>query len=303
VTERSGSSFPRAEPASAWPGETAGRRVLLALAVGLALLAVAWTLLDHGWYAHRRIVDTPVYAEYGNAMTAGRLPYRDFAVEYPPGALPVFVVPALGPSDRYDRLFGTLMLACAAAALAFLVTALAAVGAGPLRLYGAVVFAALSPLLLGSLVLTRFDFWPAALTVGALAAFVSARERAGFAALALAVAAKAYPLVLLPLAAVHVGRRRGRRELAIGLAVFLAVLVAVVLPFAVLAPHGLVASFRDQAGRPLQIESLGSAFLLAAHQLGLYGPTVVSSHGSQNLAGDLPDGLASAETADRKSVV
>jgi len=130
-----------------------------------------------------------------------------------------------------------------------------------------------------------------------VAAVVSARERTGFAALALAVAAKAYPLVLLPLAAVHVGRRRGRRELLVGLGIFLVVLLAVVLPFAVLAPHGLVASFRDQAGRPLQLESLGSAFLLVAHQLGLYHPTVVSSHGSQNLAGDLPDGLASAETA------
>jgi hypothetical protein len=36
--------------------------------------------------------------------------------------------------------------------------------------------------------------------------------------------------------------------------------------------------------------------LLAAHQLGLYDPTVVSTHGSQNLSGDLPDVLATVQT-------
>jgi hypothetical protein len=36
--------------------------------------------------------------------------------------------------------------------------------------------------------------------------------------------------------------------------------------------------------------------LLAGHQLGLYDPSVVSSHGSQNLTGPLPDALATAQT-------
>jgi len=48
----------------------------------------------------------------------------------------------------------------------------------------------------------------------------------------------------------------------LGLTAFaLAVLVAVVVPFAVLAPHGLWASLRTQAVRPLQIESLGANWL------------------------------------------
>jgi hypothetical protein len=48
-----------------------------------------------------------------------------------------------------------------------------------------------------------------------------------------------------------------------------------------------------QLERPLQIESLGSSLLLAAHQLGFYEATVVDSHGSQNLGGPVPDALAS----------
>jgi uncharacterized membrane protein len=153
------------------------------------------------------------------------------------------------------------------------------------------------PLLLGSVILTRFDLWPAALVAGALAALVSGRDRLGLGVLGLATAAKLYPAVLLPIALVWVVRRRGPREAAVGLGVFAAVIVAIVLPFAILSPGGVVHSVTTQLGRPLQIESLGAAILLAAHQLGLYDPTVVSTHGSQNLSGSLPGALAAVETA------
>ena len=34
-----------------------------------------------------------MYEEYGEAMVDGKVPYRDFDVEYPPLALPVFLFP------------------------------------------------------------------------------------------------------------------------------------------------------------------------------------------------------------------
>jgi hypothetical protein len=52
------------------------------------------------------------------------------------------------------------------------------------------------------------------------------------------------------------------------------------VPFAVVAPHGLWASLSGQLSRPLQIESLGAAFLTTFGH-----PSIVSSHGSQNIAG------------------
>ncbi|HEV3407703.1 MAG TPA: hypothetical protein VG079_03350, partial [Gaiellaceae bacterium] len=131
----------------------------------------------------------------------------------------------------------------------------------------------------------------------ALAALVRERRRLAFAALALAVAAKLYPVVILPLALAYVARRAGARSALGALAVFAAVLAAAVLPFALASPDGFAASVERQAGRPLQIESLGAALLLVAGEAGAYGPTVVSSHGSQNLAGRLPDALATAQTA------
>ena len=60
----------------------------------------------------------------------------------------------------------------------------------------------------------------------------------------------------------------------------LAVAAAAFVPFAVLAPHGLWSSLTGQLSRPLQIESLGAAiFTTFGH------PRVISTHGSQNVAG------------------
>jgi glycosyl transferase family 87 len=271
-------------------------RAAAALLVGLALLTASWGLLHVGFYERYQLVDTPVYREYGEAVLDGEVPYRDFGIEYPPLALPMFVVPALAPEERYEPVFELLMWACAVAMLAFVVLALRAVGAEPVRLVAAAAFVGLAPLALGSLVLSRYDLWPAALTAGALAAFVSGRERLGYAGLGLGAAAKIYPLVLVPVALAWTLRRRGRREAALGLGIMAGVLGIILLPFAVIAPEGLAGSLGRQLGRPLQIESLGAAVLLAAHQAGVYDPAVASSHGSQNLEGSLPDALAAVQS-------
>lgn len=287
MNARSESSSPPAE---------AGRAAQAA-ALGLVLLTVSWGLLHVGFWDRNPIIDTPVYQGYGENVLAGQVPYRDFAVEYPPASLPVFILPALADEEDYGSAFELLMWACAVATIVLLGTTLSSAGAGTERLFAATAFAGLAPLALGSVILTRFDLWPVALTAGALAALAAGRDRLALGVLGLATAAKLYPAVLLPLALVWLARRGGRREAAIGLGIFAAVIAAVALPFAILSPGGLAHSLTGQLGRPLQIESLGAAALLAAHQLSLYEPTVVSTHGSQNLAGSLPDTLAALQTA------
>jgi hypothetical protein len=68
-------------------------------------------------------------------------------------------------------------------------------------------------------------------------------------------------------------------------AAFVAVAAACFIPFAVLGPHGLGAMFTDQLDRPLQIESLGAAVLMAAQHFGMRPLETVSTHGAQNLSG------------------
>lgn len=287
MNARSESSSPRAETG----------RTGQAAALGLIVLTVSWGLLHVGFWHRNPIIDTPVYQGFGTKILDGELPYRDFPVEYPPAALPVFVLPSLAEDEHYGSAFEMLMWICAVAAVVLVAATLSAAGASSVRLYAATALAGVAPLALGSVILSRFDLWPAALAAGALAALSSERERLGFGLLGLAAAAKLYPAVMLPVAFIWVGKRRGWREAAIGLAIFLGVVAAAFLPFVVLSPGGVWDSLTSQLGRPLQIESLGAAVLLAAHQLGLYDPTVMSTYGSQNLDGSLPDALAAAQTA------
>lgn len=263
---------------------------LASAALGVFLFLVSWGLLHHGFYAREQIVDTPIYGRYGEAMTRGEVPYRDFTVEYPPAALPVFVVPALGAggSEAYERRFEGLM-----ASLGVMSVLLVAAASSSMW---APIVVGVAPLLLGSVMLSRFDLWPAALTVAALALLVAGRFRLGLGTLGLATAAKLFPAVLAPIALAHVWRSRGRREAIVCAAAFAGVVAAIVLPFAVVAPGGVWDAFWRQAGRPLQIESLGSGVLLAAHHLFGLGLRMESSHGSQNLAGSLPATIAVLST-------
>jgi hypothetical protein len=274
-------------------------RVALAAVCAAGVFATCWGLLHLHAYAHGQIRDTPEYQAYGEGVVDGQVPYRDFDVEYPPGALPVFVLPAIGsPSEHGYRIrFDLLMLVCGIGALAALAAALGALGAGPVGLLWALGLAAVTPLLLGPVVLTRYDLWPAALAAAALATLCAGRHRFSLALLGLAVAAKVFPAVFAPLFVAHVWRRRGAREAGVALGIGLAVVVAIFAPFVALAPGGVWDSVVRQVSRPLQIESLGSAVLIAAHHLFGLGLHVETSHGSQNLVGALPDAVGAVASA------
>jgi hypothetical protein len=142
-----------------------------------------------------------------------------------------------------------------------------------------------APLVLGSLFGTRFDLWPTLLAVGALAALVWERPVLSGGLLGLGFAAKLWPAVLLPIALVYLWRRRGGGTALANLVAFVAVAAACFLPFAIIAPHGLRAMFADQLDRPLQVESLGAAVLMAGQHLGMRPLTTIDSHGAQALSG------------------
>ena len=264
----------------------ASRRFIeLAAAAAAVLFLVSWVLADRRVDDGREIVDIPVYAGYGNAIEEGQLPYRDFRPEYPPGALTAFAAPALlsDDEDGFRSAFEWLMAAFGIACVLLAAIALAGLRAGRERVGVALGLTACFPLLLGPVVLTRFDLYPAALVAGALAALVHGRDRLGLGLLGAAVAVKLYPVVLVPVALGYVWRSRGRREALVCLGVAATVVAAVFLPFLLLAPDGVAHSIGRQLSRPLQLESLGAALYLAAHHLVGLDVEMRSGHGSQNL--------------------
>lgn len=267
-------------------------------AVGGGLFMAGWLLdrwlIGAGAWGGLAVTDTPVYFNFASKMLAGRLPYRDFPVEYPPFALPAFLAPALLPAARHDPVVYAVAFAALMAMLGTVLAILAvrtSEALGRTRRETLVVAAAVAatPALLGMLAPMHFDLWPATLLSAALFLHLGRHRRASAILLGLAAAAKVYPVVLAPLLALDILRSEGRRSLVSWSMAFAGAAVAPYIPFALWGPGPVLHGLFAQIERPLQVESLGAALLLGGHWASGLPVTVVSSFGSQNLVGELPD--------------
>jgi hypothetical protein len=260
-----------------------GRGTWVAAAAAAVLLGVSFYALV-AWLEQGQLSDVPLYAQWAELMRHGGVPYRDFSFDYPPAALPVMLLPAY-MSWSYATSFAVLMGVCGAACIVAAAVALRGTGASVERTWAALLTIGVAPLVLGSLFPTRFDLWPTLLAVGALAAAVRDRPLVSGGLLGLGFAAKLWPAALLPLTAVYFWRRFGRRGALGTLAAFLVVAAVCFLPFVILGADGVRTMFADQLDRPLQVESLGAAVLMALQHLGMRPLATVSSHGAQGLSG------------------
>ncbi|HKI93091.1 MAG TPA: glycosyltransferase 87 family protein, partial [Gaiellaceae bacterium] len=197
----------------------------------------------------------------------------------------------------YAAAFKWTMALLGAGSVALLVAVLASIRASRPRIVGAAVAAGVAPLVAGRIFLNAYDLWPAFLVAAALLAFVRRHERAVYVLLALGVAAKVYPVVLLPLALVESWERGGRDLVRRGLAWFAGVLVLVHVPFAIAGPGGLRYSYWIQLKRGLEIESFGGSILLVLNRLGLYHVTAATqSPSSTDVVGSLADVIGALST-------
>lgn len=262
---------------------TSPRAAAAIAAAGVALLLLLSLAPPQRILSRSGHGDAAEYFRYAQRTFDGQIPYRDFRIEYPPGALPVLL--AAGPADHgYYNRFRVLMLAFGAATVALSVIAPFLAGANAAELAAGTLVLATLPLTLNpGLVVDRFDFWPTALVLLALVTLLRGPRTVGLAALGVGAAAKLYPLALVPLALMG---RRGLAHVRRDLAVVAVAALAFILPFAVLAPRGVAHVGWLLVRRPLHVESLGSSILLTAHRLGVYEPTTYYSIGnSWDLAG------------------
>jgi Glycosyltransferase family 87 len=247
--------------------------------VAALLFLIACAAAYGGLFSHSYPGDTVTYAKYGRALVDhGRVPYRDFYDEYPPGSVPVFAAPALIWDAHYVLVFKVLMTACGVGFVLCAVWILRRLGLSYLRLAPVI----LAPPLMGPVFLNRYDPLPAFLTSLALVAVLRGGDRAAGALLGMATVVKVYPAVTVPLAARCVRSRRGAA------AAFVVAAAVLFLPFFVLAPGGVGFSLWTQMKRHLQIESLGSSILLAASKLGIHHVDwIAGAPGSIDLGGRL----------------
>src|ERR1700730_5060546 len=142
--------------------------------VACGLCVISCAVAYGGLFSHAYPGDVETYAKYGRALVEhGRIPYRDFYDEYPPGSVGVFALPALIWNAHYVLTFKLLMTGCG---LGFVVCAawiVRRLRLSPFRLAPVV----LAPICIGPVFLNRYDPLPAFLTSLALVALLLARDR------------------------------------------------------------------------------------------------------------------------------
>ena len=262
-----------------------------------ALAALVWLIpLQLGFYSDDILTDIPVYRGVFDEIAAGGVPYRDFDLEYPPLAAAIFWLAGVLPGD-YGFGFSALMLGCLIATALSVVATARAMDTTPLRRAGAGVAVAISPLLLGGMVQTRYDLALTAALGWMLWAAVTRRFGWMWTLLAAAVLIKLIPLALVPVLIIWHRHQRDTLAAVRGGAAALAGVAAVTLPFVIMAPSGTWDLIGYHLDRPLQIESSGAAYLLGLHALADIPLSVENSFGSQGLSGRGPAAIAGLSTA------
>jgi hypothetical protein len=264
-------------------------RALRATAIAAPLFVLATCLEWGGLLSAAWEGDVPHYGDFANRVFQGGIPYHDFYMEYPPGALPAFLLPRLVSHDHYRLAFKVLMIVCWIVTIWAVARILEAIEAPRERMVVALGAMVMTPPLLGHVFLNRYDPYAAMLGALALLALVLRRERQAGAWLSAGFAAKVFPAATIPMAAVRIWRTRGTRRLVETAAVFVAVGLAFAGVFLATAFGGIGFSYYTQVTRGLQIESLGSSILLVADKLGLYSSQwAPAPPGQADLVGALP---------------
>jgi hypothetical protein len=247
------------------PRSTIKRPVLIAVSVQLLLTAATTAVkLQSGRD------DTDIYYRYATLVFEGKVPYRDFRVEYPPLALPLFLAAALVSNDitGFKIAFAVEMLAFNAATV-WLVAVWVERIQGRDRVPKRLAWYTVPYLLLSRLMVARYD--AAAMFVGFAAStwwFSGCRQRGGIAA-AVGTLMKVYPAVVAMVAGSWDLTRpripRGRGVLAFTVALLLGSLGWLALG----GTHGVVESLGYQLGRGFEYGSLYSGLqMLAAKAVG-----------------------------------
>jgi Glycosyltransferase family 87 len=267
---------------------TLRRHALLVVAVVVAIgVWVAQVLLtfDHN------LGDLPVYEHTSRLIALGEFPYADFRLEYPPLAAGLFVLAGIVPGG-YALGFSLVMLGCLLATLAGTYGTARALGLDRRSTGLALALIALAPIMLGPLMQTRYDLAVAALLAWIAYSVVTDRWRAVWVLVAVAVLVKLVPLAVIPVLVLMHRRWGPGRGARWGWLASLATIALGVAPFVIASPRGAWQMVAYHLDRPLQIESLGSSLLLGAHNLAGVPLRHVTSYGSDNLIGKLPDAMA-----------
>jgi hypothetical protein len=207
--------------------------------------------------------DTALYSGLAEDIGAGVIPYRDSVVEYPPYAIPIFILPRQFGVENYLETFMALALIADWAIKLGLFRMGLRYSEGNRAFLPLFIYCAGVPFL-RYFFLQRYDIFPTLVCVGGIALFLSRSfGLAGF-AMAIGIGVKVYPIVLLPPLFVLAVRNGAGRRFSIGCVLGLLPLI----PLAFAFPWWRFAQFH--ASRGLQVESVYASALWLGKWLQLF---------------------------------
>jgi hypothetical protein len=271
-------------------GHSAGRVDLLVVGLWVLTRAVLLVVsLNPRLYSAAVFGDVRFYAAKVERIFQGEVPYRDVAIEYPPGSVPFTILPGLvvGTGAGYRLAFACEMVLVDAVGLWAASRLAHLVDQGRRRIPLAYVLAMVA---MGPLLLLRFDLVPAVCVL--LAAAMAAEGRPGWAAAALGygTAAKIFPGVLAPLLVLGLVPAMGwRRSLLRTVPPFLAGFGVTVVPALLLSVRGTADSVLFHVQRGVQIESLWANAIALLDLFGGPQARTVTSFGAYDLSSSVSD--------------
>jgi hypothetical protein len=271
-------------------GGSAGRVDLLVVGLWVLTRVVLLVVsLNPRLYSAAVFGDARFYAAKVERIFQGELPYRDVAIEYPPGSVPFTILPGLvvGTGAGYRLAFACEMVLVDAVGLWAASRLARIVDQGRRRIPLAYVLAMVA---MGPLLVLRFDLVPAVCVL--LAATMAAEGRPGWAAAALGygTAAKIFPGVLAPLLVLGLVPAMGwRRSLLRTVPPFLAGFGLTVVPALLLSVGGTADSILFHVQRGVQIESLWANAIALLDLFGGPQARTVTSFGAYDLSSSVSD--------------
>jgi hypothetical protein len=275
-----------------WIGHRLASLCLVVLQFVALLLITLPILPDHSFH----VFDMGHYYNISLNLMEGKWPYRDFLLEYPPLAILPFVLPQLASFDNLLDYGDYLLVFLGESAVFTTLIALLTERVASCRRtqLGSVVALSIYVLLVAisaPLLPWRYDLFPALLTQLAFVSVLANRSTVAGFWMGLAIAAKIYPVVLVPIFSAYYVAGRQYRELAILLVATLAVIGLIFIPFILNIPGELLSFVSYHKLRGLQIESLPAGIISLGHLLGLTKVSTVINYGAAHLVSPLADSV------------
>jgi uncharacterized membrane protein len=236
--------------------------------------------------------DLNLYYRSSLYLLQGKLPYRDFDLEYPPFALVAFIIPrifTLGLTNNsyiYVFLFGLENIFFSIINAALLLNIISQWNSQRHQIL-AFIFYTLFAIIISPVMLWRYDLFPTLFTVLALVAVISFRPTFAGIALGFGIAAKLYPVILLPIFTLYYFANKSYRAIFnLWLATVGTVLI-IFLPFIVTSHGNFFYFLTYHKERGLQIESLAAGIIGLIHKLGFTEAKTVAGYGSRDIISPL----------------